>query len=77
MGSGERQRVGEPSGLLQGVTVGEKLGPAGVLMALGVTALMPRSLSMEARPMLTENVEQEFLRESPAWGVAGQLKEKI
>lgn len=60
-------------GLLQGVTVGEKLGPAGVFKALGVTALIPRSFNIEARPKFTENVEQEFLRERPARGVGGQL----
>lgn len=47
------------------MTVGEKLGPAGVLMALGVTPLMPRSFSMEAKPMFTENVEQELRRDIP------------
>lgn len=43
-GSGELQRVedGEPSGLLHGVAVGEKLFiPQGVLKADGVTALIP------------------------------------
>jgi len=54
--------------------VGEKFGPAGVLRALGVTALIPLSFSIPASPRFTENVEQEFLRESPARGVAGQLK---
>lgn len=52
-------------GLLQGVTVGEKFGPAGVLTALGVTPLIPRSLSTDARPTFTENVEHEFRRDIP------------
>lgn len=63
-------RVNLP-GLLQGVTVGEKFGPAGVLSALGVTALMPRSFSIDASPRLTENVEQEFRRDRPDRGVDG------
>lgn len=74
-GSGDRGRVGEfPSvGELQGVTVGEKLCPVGVFKALGVTALIPRSFSTDARPMLTENVLQEFRRER-FLGVGGALK---
>lgn len=58
-------------GLLHGVTVGEKFGPAGVFSALGVTALIPRSFSIDANPKLTENVEQEFLRDRPVRGVDG------
>lgn len=74
-GSGDNGRVGEfPSvGELQGVTVGEKFCPEGVFKALGVTALMPRSLRTDARPMLTENVLQEFLRDR-FLGVGGALK---
>lgn len=74
-GSGDSGRVGEfPSvGELQGVTVGEKFGPDGVFKALGVTALMPRSLRTVARPMLTENVLQELRRER-FLGVGGALE---
>lgn len=61
-----------PVGELQGVIVGEKLTPEGVLRQLGVTALIPRSLSIEASPTLTENVLQEFLLESVR-GVDGQV----
>lgn len=57
---------------MQGVTVGEKLGPAGVFKALGVTALIPLSFNIEANPILTENVEHEFLLDKP--GVGGQLQ---
>ena len=64
-------------GLLHGVTVGEKFVPAGVFKALGVTALIPRSFSIDAKPKLTENVEQEFFRDNPARGVGGQLKFRI
>lgn len=73
--SGDSGRVGElPSvGELQGVTVGEKFCPEGVLRALGVTALMPRSFNTDASPMLTENVLQELRRESIR-GVGGALK---
>lgn len=67
-------RVGLPSGELQGVTVGDQLAPVGVFRTLGVTALMPRSCRTEARPMCTENVEQEFRRDREARGVAGALK---
>lgn len=70
-GSGEFSRGGVPSGLLYGVTVGEKFGPAGVFNALGVTALMPRSFSIDARPVLTEYVEHEFRRDNPWRGVDG------
>lgn len=59
---------------MHGVTVGEKFVPAGVFKALGVTALIPRSFSIDAKPKLTENVEQEFFRDNPARGVGGQLK---
>lgn len=52
-------------GLLHGVTVGEKFGPAGVFSALGVIALIPRSFSIDARPKLTENVEHELRRDIP------------
>lgn len=55
------------------MTVGEKLGPAGVLRALGVTALMPRSLSIDARPRLTLNVEQELRRDRLDLGVEGAV----
>lgn len=60
-------------GLLQGVTVGEWFWPAGVFNALGVTAFIPRSFNMDARPALTENVEQELRRDRPECGVAGAL----
>ncbi len=54
-GSGESGRVGEElSGELQGVTVGEKFCPVGVLRQLGVMAFIPLSFSTEARPKLTE-----------------------
>lgn len=59
---------------MHGVTVGEKFVPAGVFKALGVTALIPRSFNIDAKPKLTENVEQEFFRDKPARGVGGQLK---
>lgn len=74
--SGDNGRVGEfPSvGELHGVTVGEKFCPHGVLRALGVTALIPRSFSTEARPMLTENVLQELRRERMR-GVGDALEE--
>jgi hypothetical protein len=62
---------------LQGVEVGVKFGPQGVLKALSVTALIPRSFSIEAKPMLTENVEQELRRDTDARGVAGQLFDEI
>lgn len=73
--SGDNGRVGEfPSvGELHGVTVGEKFCPHGVFNALGVTALIPRSFSTEARPMLTENVLQELRRERLR-GVGGALE---
>lgn len=61
-------------GLLHGVTVGEKFGPAGVLTVLGVTPLMPRSFSTEARPRFTENVEHELRLDMPCRGVDGALK---
>lgn len=61
-----------PVGELQGVTVGEKLTPDGVLRQLGVTALMPLSFSMEARPAQTEKVLQE-LRLDKVLGVDGQV----
>lgn len=61
-----------PVGELQGVTVGEKLTPAGVLRQLGVTALIPRSFSIDASPILTENVLQEFRRDK-VLGVDGQV----
>lgn len=61
-----------PVGELQGVTVGEKFTPEGVLRQLGVTALIPRSFNMEANPKLTENVLQEFLLER-FLGVGGQV----
>lgn len=41
--------------------------------ALGVKALIPRSFSIDARPMFTENVEHEFLRDSPDRGVGGAV----
>lgn len=59
-------------GELQGVTVGEKLTPEGVLRQLGVTALIPRSFNIEASPEWTENVLHEFLLESVR-GVDGQV----
>lgn len=59
---------------MHGVTVGEKLHPVGVFIALGVTPLIPRSFSIEARPMFTENVEHEFRRERSWRGVAGALR---
>lgn len=76
--SGDKGRVGEfPSvGELHGVTVGEKFSPDGVLIALGVTALMPRSFSTDASPMFTENVLQELRRER-FLGVGGALKVNI
>lgn len=58
------------------MTVGEKFGPAGVFSTLGVTALMPRSFSTEARPTCIENVEHELRRDKEDLGVAGAL-EKI
>lgn len=61
-------------GLLHGVTVGEKFGPAGVFNALGVTAFIPRSLSIDANPIFTENVEQEFRLDKHRNGVDGGLK---
>lgn len=61
------------SGELHGVTVGEKFCPVGVLRQLGVTALMPRSFSTDARPKFTENVLQEF-RLDRFRGVGGALK---
>lgn len=64
-------------GLLHGVTVGEKLAPAGVFNALGVTALIPLSFNIDARPVLTENVEHEFLLDSPDRGVDGALSKRI
>lgn len=78
LGSGDKGRVGEfPSvGELHGVTVGEKFCPDGVFRALGVTALMPRSFSTDASPMLTENVLQELRRER-FLGVGGALKVEI
>lgn len=79
-GSGDNGRVGEfPSvGELHGVTVGEKFCPDGVLSAEGVTALMPRSLRTDARPMLTEKVLHELRRERLR-GVGGalELKERL
>lgn len=60
---------------MHGVTVGEKFGPAGVFSALGVTALIPRSFSIDAKPRFTENVEQEFRLDIPCRGVAGALQE--
>ena len=57
---------GEPSGELQGVAVGVKLfSVAGVLNALGVTALIPRSLSILAKPRHVENVDVELRRLIP------------
>jgi hypothetical protein len=44
-----------------------------VLRALGVTALIPRSFSIEAKPMCTEKVEQEFLLDKFVLGVPGTL----
>lgn len=41
--------------------------------ALGVTALMPRSFNIDAKPALTENVEHEFRLDRPLCGVAGPL----
>lgn len=64
-------------GLLQGVTVGEKFGPAGVFNALSVTALIPRSFNIDASPELTENVEHEFLLDNPCRGVEGALQASI
>lgn len=66
--------VGEvlPVGELHGVTVGEKLAPDGVLRQLGVTALIPRSFNIEAIPMFTEKVLQEFLLDKVR-GVDGQV----
>lgn len=61
-----------PVGELQGVTVGEKLAPAGVLRQLGVTALIPRSFNIDASPMLTEKVLHEFRRDS-VLGVDGHV----
>lgn len=61
---------------MHGVTVGEKLGPAGVFNSLGVTALIPLSFNIDANPELTENVEQEFLLDNPFRGVAGALLKK-
>lgn len=77
-GSGESDRVGEfPSvGELQGVTVGEKFSPDGVLSPEGVTALIPRSLRTDASPMFTENVLHE-LRRDRLRGVGGALKSKV
>lgn len=43
-----------------------------MLRQLGVTALMPRSFSIEARPKLTEKVLQEFLLDR-VLGVDGQV----
>jgi hypothetical protein len=60
---------------LHGVRVGEKaFGPDGVFRQLGVTADIPRSFSMDAKPLLTENVLHEFLRDNPIRGVGGALK---
>lgn len=57
---------GEPSGELQGVAVGVKLlSVAGVFKALGVTALIPRSLSILAKPRQVENVDVELRRLIP------------
>lgn len=61
-----------PVGELQGVTVGEKFAPDGVLRQLGVTALIPRSFNIEARPTFTENVLQE-LRLDKVRGVEGHV----
>lgn len=58
-------RINNIPGLLHGVTVGEKFGPAGVLIALGVTPLMPLSFSIDASPKFTENVEHEFRLDMP------------
>lgn len=52
--------------------VGEKFTPQGVLRQLGVTALIPRSFSIDASPKFTENVLHEFLLESDR-GVEGQV----
>lgn len=49
----------------------------GVFNALGVTALIPLSFNIDANPALTENVEQEFLRDRPGCGVDGALEKKI
>jgi hypothetical protein len=65
------------SGELHGVTVGEKLGPLGVLRQLGVRAWIPRSFNIDASPVLTENVLHEFLRERPRRGVGGALQNVI
>lgn len=62
-GDADLECVGLPSGLLQGVAVGEKfLSSLGVATHDGVTALMPRSLSILARLSVVENVEVELRR---------------
>lgn len=61
--SGEdgREGGGVPSGLLQGVAVGVKLRSLlGVVMQDGVTAFIPRSFNILARPRVVENVEVEL-----------------
>lgn len=42
-----------------------------------MTALIPLSFNMDAKPKLTEKVQHEFLRDSPARGVGGQLKRNV
>jgi hypothetical protein len=62
-GEGGGDDDGVPSGLLQGVAVGLKLlSPHGVATQEGVTALIPRSLSILARPSVVEKVVVEFRR---------------
>jgi len=64
----------EASGELQGVAVGVKLlSVHGVLMADGVAALIPRSLSILARPRHVEKVVVELRRLKPLSGVAGAV----
>lgn len=79
MGEGEGDldwsglEVGEWSGLLAGVAVGENIGVGTVE---GVTALMPLSLSILARPSEEENVEVELRRERTA-GVGASLEIRL
>lgn len=76
-GDGGGEDGGVPSGLLHGVAVGVKLlSPHGVATADGVTALIPRSLSILARPNVVEKVvvEPRRLRAAGVWGAVGCLE---
>ena len=76
-GDGGGDGGGVPSGLLHGVAVGLKLlSPHGVATADGVTALIPRSLSILARPNVVEKVvvEPRRLMATGVWGAVGCLE---